>query len=52
MLKFFRVAWKTKCQGDLSEFLRGCDRKGEAEVPTTPKKKITSPGIVSKHPSE
>lgn len=27
----FRVAWKTKCQGDLSEFLEGCDLKKKSQ---------------------
>ena len=50
--KFCRVAWKTKCQGDLSEFLKGCGSGREAEFQMKPKKKIPSPGIVSKHPEE
>ena len=46
------MAWKTRCQGDLSEFLKGCDSDRKAEVQMKPKNKIPSPGIVSKHPNE
>ncbi len=32
-----RVAWKSRCQGDLSEFIEGCDLEDKKESESEPK---------------